>query len=87
MVYKVPKCECAKNLILSITETTTKDYEITENIDFTSPMCEVLEDRMTILFCQTCGNMYEHGLTNEGDIVKGKFIKVIPQYLKRSDDK
>lgn len=86
MAYQVPKCECVNNipLILSITETNVKDYEIKEDGEqVETPMCEVLEKRMTKLFCHSCGNVYELGLNNEGKIVRGKFIEVMSQYLNK----
>lgn len=84
MTYQVPKCDCIKNvpLILSTTETTSKDYEIKEDGELKTPMCEVLVKRMTILFCDSCGNTYELGLTHEGQIVRGKFTGVMPSYQK-----
>lgn len=84
MTYQIPKCECGKNtpLILSITETNVKDFEIKEDGEqFKTPICEVLETRMTRLFCHFCGNVYELGLNNAGQIVRGEFIEVMPQYL------
>lgn len=84
MAYQVPKCDCIKNvpLILSTTETITKDYEIEEDGELKTPLCEVIEKRKTILFCDSCGNTYELGLTHEGQIVRGKFKGVMPPYQK-----